>query len=455
MSKVENGVITSNIHNKCADDELDTKPPIQLELREEILSQVIDELAIDRAVELGLELAEKHMDRWKEELFYDKNGIFLRSFHTISDDSLIYEKNSLEETIKADYENIIRQVYAPFSVMWARWVADLETRIPNSKAVFFPRDGYLPAAAYEEIQRARGIQEEVPLLHLSRLGVGMKDEVDPQGNTVDKGREHYDKVLEYFTDIANKLRDEGKDTIIIADSLPYGYMMEALFERGLEGFIAQIGNVGRDWQEGTIPDELKMGLAQAFGLKTIPASFYSMSWLQQYGGTTIEGLPGILNIVANERIEGEPDYDKLEAIADGLETVHDRHDTVTNFTRKNGKVEPVLTPLPSSLGTELSLIADRVVREEANKMISNPGYGLTEPVATDMFYADMAKHLQTVMGYIETAGETGWSHGVLPQPLGRIKKHEDFIQYAAQMGSGMFPNVATYKDALSTVQSKV
>ncbi|OGG26448.1 hypothetical protein A2960_06240 [Candidatus Gottesmanbacteria bacterium RIFCSPLOWO2_01_FULL_39_12b] len=416
---------------------------------------IANELAGERIDELGHQLAPWFTENLVREALshveVNRGEITLQG-----PNGNIYDRKIVEKAVEAEYYQLVSG-YAPLIAGWASFVMDVKTSIPGSQVDGLPRDGYPPAAAYQVLKRARGMKPQVWEFHASRVSLGIKDEVAGTNGTVvekDPAR-HFAMVTRYFAEAVAEGARGGKVAIFM-DSLPYGYMIEAL-TRGEDSFIVKAGNVGQAWKTKAITKEMAIGLAKAFNVSILPISFYSHTWGREHKGNRLRSVPGFLNIMVEEYfpkldIPIPPDcLEILEAIADGVESLFDEHQTVSRYKEQDGKIHPVITPVQSELAAKLARIANKAVSDWAESAIVNPKYSLTEKtgLASEEFYLDIARHLAKVMKYVKEASSGSWSHGMLMQPTPALSKREGFLNFSNEVGDKMFPAVHQARSILT------
>jgi len=160
------------------------------------IALVRDELVSDRMFEMG-DIAPAYMERWMQEVFASKGYSYGQ---TLFLNGKGHNRVEVEAAVRDDYAQKIAETYAPLVVGWTMWATDVKQRIPGSQALPYPRDGYLPGAAYQEWKVARGMKSDVHYAYFSRVAYGLADELDPESQEIiDRPPEHFYNVLEVIS----------------------------------------------------------------------------------------------------------------------------------------------------------------------------------------------------------------------------------------------------------------
>lgn len=212
----------------------------------------------------------------------------------------------------------------------------------------------LECGAAEALSPSLGLDPSITeTVHLNRLNLGIKDEIDPATQQlVGKTPNDYSQVVNYV-----KQRVGDSKTIVVADSLQYAYMIDAL-KKGKNSFIARAGNVGALWLNNSMPEEILEGVVGK-DVTLLPVAFYSHLCGGEFGDT----VPAYLNYLAmssghNLSAPQEPTKLYLEAIADIMEATVCDHSSAQQFeTMADGKTRPKIKYTDDPLAAKFTAAA--------------------------------------------------------------------------------------------------
>ena len=253
--------------------------------------------------------------------------------------------SSPEKAFLKTYEQFYQKVLGPLVAGWAvmalKTFQGIQREVdPQAKLWWLPRDAYPGMWAAKVLSPSLGLSPSVnEEAHVNRLNLGIKDEIDLATNQpVDKTPDDYRQVADYVRQRIGKSK-----TIVVADSFQYGYMVDALM-KGNNSFIAQAGNVGALWQNGSMPKEVSNGIVGK-DVVLLPIGFYS----HLCGGEFGDAVPSYLNYLAmslgHDLLASTSIKLYLEALADIMEATICSHNSARTFSAMpDGQIVPEIKP---------------------------------------------------------------------------------------------------------------
>lgn len=263
-----------------------------------------------------------------------------------------------EEAFLRVYRTFCKDVLGPLIFGWAVTVLKtfeyVRSQVDRGARLWWlPRDAYPGMWVAELIAPMIGIDAKVnQAVHINRVNLGIKNEIDVEMNDqISKTPKDFICLKKYIQQNIGQAK-----VVVIADSLQYAYIIEALY-KGSDSFIIKMSNGADIWKNDRMPKEVIGGFIPR-GVTLLPVSFYSHLSGPEFGETVF----GYLNYLSKTagydlRVTG-PIKPRLEALADAVEAIICDHEPVRNFKATDkGLFEPNIIAIKDSLASKFTQAA--------------------------------------------------------------------------------------------------
>lgn len=328
------------------------------------------------------------------------------------------------ETYRSFYQNTLGPLVVGWAVMALKTFKNVQKEVdPNAKLWWLPRDAYPGMWAAKTLSPSFGLDPSInQAVHINRLNLGITDEIDPATKQL------VGKTPSDYKDIVSYIRQQigTSKTIVVADSLQYAYMIDAL-RKGKDSFIARAGNVGALWLNNSMPKEILEGVVGK-DVTLLPVAFYSHLCGGEFGDT----VPAYLNYLAMSSghdlsASQEPTKLYLEAIADIMEATVCDHNSAQRFeTMTDGQTVPKIKPADHSLAVKFAEAAKAGIGSAALSYS-----GIVKDGDWQTFTRLQLKHLEHALSEFEKARQ-GEESAFVAATAPSLSKRQALFAHALQ-----------------------